>query len=75
MTNGRLFPKGPNLLQHIVARSDYSNCKAKGKPVCIESIHAGAGDGDPRPGSFGGTGLGGVSGSGVPAGAPINGPG
>ena len=32
---------------------------------------AGAGAGVPRPGSFGGTGFGGFSGSGVPAGAPI----
>ena len=33
-----------------------------------------AGAGVPSPGNFGGAGLGGVSGSGVPAGAPISGP-
>lgn len=35
---------------------------------------AGAGAGVPKPGSFGGAGLGGVSGKGVPAGAPSMGP-
>jgi len=39
-----------------------------------EGRHAGsqtvAGAGVPKPGSFGGTGFGGVSGRGVPAGAP-----
>jgi len=41
-----------------------------------EGRHAGsqtvAGAGVPKPGSFGGTGFGGVSGRGVPAGAPKN---
>src|SRR5512135_1974741 len=39
----------------------------------IRGGYAVAGAGVPRPGNWGGTGLGGTSGSGVPAGAPIGG--